>query len=1062
MLMPQLNEYALLPEDKTIPFKSGWWLHILRKVGEGYTSVVYEGQLKESPDLPTGTQVAIKAFKPYIERRKIEEEDSTLHSLMELEKSKAEETDIHIKVAPLYYGRGDYTDPNRPGDRSQFLVMEFIRGEEIPKLVAQHGCMREADALTAAAQFFYLIEVLHDDLKKTLMDMKFENLWWQELEDGQNGRLRVMDLGTLADLKETANYYGNPRLDIVRAGIILFKMLTGYGLAFTLDGLREPVDPLLKIYPMSWGAARIVRNCLHWKDEERYKKPEKVFADLYRMSYNWLKNDETLLNDAIILLAEAEREYSINGGTQGDPSSMNFSYKEPAEWAREMLGILQVRCQGNTNFQMENAIQRCDRMLSIDDYLAMGRRLLEGGSIPKALEHFRQGKFRFGDRPQEARRWLYAAMAAEETASKDEKLFGRYVGSIQDAVEKLNRHNFTGARTLLEMLPADLRNAAGVQALMNDSSMYEQFFLGQTRENEGQYREARAAYQNAWANLEKLPDANDVKGQELGHLPHLAAQVAEREKTIQNVREAVLRAETALDNARYNEALVEYETALESAPHSAEWLASLDSAYTRLIGRPPLPSNTAVVERMVALQHLTKLALRRPDCGEDWWLRLNWLDQWTKASTFLAVGNHSAFFDIIGQMLAASTETRKQHAWMVGELLKQCVEPVCTSGEPVLVDRLAALVQSDAIGLNGLSVTDIHNRAKPAIQARWNKINETARNLAISAASEAAALLPERIDSLLGWLNVNAEREAWSMYEKTLLQALEKIKWAEQLLALNGYENARQDVRAFIIESKMRMEKEQARCITFRASYSGGNNGNAEVLLSTLTKYRENMHYFLSQLDISIKNGLSGIAIIDLQQQIAKMCGVVLVLGSMLLQQHPDEEGLRQDVAKAREILWWWPNEWRELVVTADNAAGKDYINATEVVRNLYKQGKVAEAFQQLDLLKTAFWQTPEWQALEKDLKRAKDFRDWQNRFSNQNPELDYITMYRQTHEFRSYNLPECYWQGQPKQYLESALQKAKRRMEEAVSNNTPDRIVAAAREWITLQKTLELLQAKK
>lgn len=645
--MPALDEHNLLPVGKIIPFGERW-LQIVKRIGEGYTSVVYEGKiLLHAEDAPEqGEKVAVKAFKPYMDRDAFRQEDRTLWDLTRLEPEAAKDFEldegepphlgIELHVSPHYHGSKTYAASDNPEDQVPFIVMEYITGKEIPDLIDRNGKLIEKDAVSVMRDFFFILDILHTRLKKTLMDMKLENLWWQET-DGR-GRVRVMDLGTLSDLKPTARYFGNSRLDLMRAGIIFFRMLTGYGLAYSVEGLKEAVEPLLKQYPMSWGTRRIVRRLLHWKEDQRYTEAAEVFGELNNVVSYWGMSDEDLLNQALqkIDQAIAYRQEAQQSGEEEDAEEAPFAYQ-----ARSMLGVIESR-NDILDEAVQRAIRQADELLSIEDYLKTGRKFLEGGSYPKAVEHFKNGMY-YSDEPAVLRRWYYVASAAVELRTD---VYAPVSPSINRAVERLNRGELAEAQQELKFLPENVRNSNWIQALEADCELYASFQAAQKTEKSGQYQAAATAYEKAQTQLVRLPNPEDVTVQELGDLmvrmvdmQHLEATRGEAERLLPQAAEKV-----SLHD--YPGALAIFDEVREKDPRNpslqAQLAAAADSAANEM--------------RFVDADRLINFAMQRPGYDDAMVVRKAQVQGLAKAAWHQSLGETELFCRQASELLRAYPE----------------------------------------------------------------------------------------------------------------------------------------------------------------------------------------------------------------------------------------------------------------------------------------------------------------------------------------------------------------------------------------------------------------------
>lgn len=643
--MPILDEHNLLPVGKIIPFGERW-LQIVKRVGEGYTSVVYEGKIflhaDDAPEL--GEKVAVKAFKPYMDRDAFRQEDRTLWDLTRLEPIAAKDFEldedepprlgIEWHVSPHYYGSATYASSENPEDQVPFIVMEYITGKEIPDLISRYGKMPEKDAILVMRDFFFILDILHTRLKKTLMDMKFENLWWQET--ASRGRVRVMDLGTLSDLKPTARYFGNSRLDLMRAGIIFFRMLTGYGLAYSVEGLKEVVEPLLKQYPMSWGTRRMVRRLLHWKEEQRYTEAAEVFGELKNMSAYWTMNDEELLNQALQKIDQAKEYHQEiqQSGEEEEAEEPPFAYQ-----ARSMLGVIESR-NDILDEAVQRAIRQAEEELSIEDFLRTGRKFLDGGSYPKAVEHFKKGMY-YSDESAALRRWYYVASAAVDLRSD---LFTLVSPTINRAVERMNRGEFAEALLEFRYLPENVSASPWIQALAADCELYQAYQAAQKAEKSGRYQDAAQAYEKAQTQLARLPNPEDVVVQELGDLTvrmvdmqHLEATLGEAERLLPGALEKV-------NQHDYPGALALFEEIREKDPRNPSLQAQLATAV----------ESAAKEMRFVDAERLIHFALQRPGYDDAMVARKALVQRLAKAAWHQSLGEIELFCQQASEMLRAN------------------------------------------------------------------------------------------------------------------------------------------------------------------------------------------------------------------------------------------------------------------------------------------------------------------------------------------------------------------------------------------------------------------------
>lgn len=169
--------------------------------------------------------------------------------------------------------------------------------------------------MTAAWHFFHILQILHSRLKKTFVDLKFENLWWVENERADNAQLKVTDFGTLAEIKTEEEDRGVTH-DLLLGAIIAFYLLTGYAIRYSIRGLKESFKPFMNRYQdeVSWGTQQVLRKALHRNPRRRYQSAKKVVAELRMLSDFWKRTDDDLYQLVYRNLNEAYEQDDLASG----------------------------------------------------------------------------------------------------------------------------------------------------------------------------------------------------------------------------------------------------------------------------------------------------------------------------------------------------------------------------------------------------------------------------------------------------------------------------------------------------------------------------------------------------------------------------------------------------------------------------------------------------------------------------------------------------------------------------------------------------------------------------
>lgn len=507
--MAATKDKTLLPVGRELDH-DGQPLKINHRLGGGLTAEVYDGSLR-SLEEKESIHVAVKSMKTLefpMARQLFLQESETLAFLMHLEEEADREQGINLKVAPRYYGRGEF-------EKIPFLVMEFIEGKKIIDLLreSQNEKFPEPQALVIAWHLFRTLDILHGRLRKTYIDLKFENLWWVESATEWGGQLKITDFGTIEDIQATDTQGRAVRRDLLLASTYLCKMLTGFMPDYSLGVLRKAVEPEIKNKPMSWGAARLLRRLLHFNPQQRPSSAEQVSVDLRTLVDFWFKPVEKVLDVSRKALERAEHAYE-EAEKRGQP--LNDEGIAYAVRARSAFDIVRFR---SPDQDLANEIERVDALLKISDYLERGKALLLGRSYSLARQVLEEG-IDWSDEPPVLRRWSYLAQVGEDVLAT---VFEPVQEKAFEAVEALNQRRWEEAASRLDSLKKSLPSK-GIDYLLTECAVFAEIDHAEKASVSGQYEQAAAHYRQAASELSKLPSryADFIRRQEIGDLENLA------------------------------------------------------------------------------------------------------------------------------------------------------------------------------------------------------------------------------------------------------------------------------------------------------------------------------------------------------------------------------------------------------------------------------------------------------------------------------------------------------------------------------------------------------------
>lgn len=540
---------------------------------KGLTSRVYEGWLA-SEDQSGEVHVAIKAMKLLdfpMARQSFEQEGFTLASMKHYEEKANEEQGLNLKIAPAYFGSGTYEDD------VPYLVMEYIVGKEIPDLLHEKGGkLPEAQALTVAWHLLRTLDLLHSHLKKTYVDLKYENMWWVRSEGEIGGQLKLLDFGTLEDIKPGEQAPRGVRRDLLQSGVYLCDMLTGQLPDYSMVGyLRDPrgTDKIIRQHKeeMSWGAHQLLARLLHRNPQARPTSAKELAKELRQLVGFWTSPLEDVLRQAQRLLMQAE-------GEEDTKTARNF-----AEDARAALDIARLRSSNDES--VPGDIERAEKVLAISDYLERGKKLLQTRSPDLARKVFEEG-MHWSENPGVLRRWAYLARVGEKVSPT---VFDEHCTAAMQMLDWMNSGDWKHALERLEQLRPDLQSE-GLDLLYADANLFMKIAEAESFLNTKNHPQAAFAYREAQGWMDKLPDAEFVKQEEEGDLYERAVDAEWFHETEGKAETIIAEAEALLrqEDPDYELILQKAKNAVRIDPQKKDWFVVRQLAEYLLVGEQTL------------------------------------------------------------------------------------------------------------------------------------------------------------------------------------------------------------------------------------------------------------------------------------------------------------------------------------------------------------------------------------------------------------------------------------------------------------------------------------------
>lgn len=177
-------------------------------------------------------------------------------------------------------------DQQRTGDR-RFLVMDLAPGRPLDDLLrGEPGYLPELDALTIGEQLCRVFRCLHDELQRTYLDFRPENVFW----DGDARQIMVIDWNVLSQRGQV-----DVATDLDALGRLLCWMLTG--MVPPQSGLHEAV----RWNELSLGTRLILQQALHHQADRRFASAAELHQALADQVAAWNQPANQLIQDAVRL-----------------------------------------------------------------------------------------------------------------------------------------------------------------------------------------------------------------------------------------------------------------------------------------------------------------------------------------------------------------------------------------------------------------------------------------------------------------------------------------------------------------------------------------------------------------------------------------------------------------------------------------------------------------------------------------------------------------------------------------------------------------------------------------
>lgn len=445
---------SAISEQKVLKGNSERTYKLLDLLGDGLTAQVFRAQADNPDEL-----VAVKVLRPGLEESIVERFESEHRNVVAVWNA--------LSVAAIDQGGAagpnDLKDspatPPRPYEfcaavdqQPAFVAMELMSGRKVEWLLAEQGAFAELLGLRLGLQLFGLLHILHDRMRRSYDDFKFENLWWE----AEAQRLRVTDWNVMGDEKDLGV---RVPWDLERGARVLLRVLTGAPLRPELRLDQQP-----RWSQLSAGVQALLKRMLEMDRNRRPKTAEEICKELSLLIGYWLIESGRGLRNI---------EAALDGIAYGQDAAMldeeTLRRIEPTvRQTLAALSILHLRQQQETAAMSQAwpvaLVQQLDTLQArAEQYAPSPERmvntaltLLNGHSFPAAAAKLRDAVQLFPDHLP-AHRWLELAeaMAAGKALAVGENHRWR------EAIGHCGAGDFQEAHGVLAKLP--IQFAAGLR-----------------------------------------------------------------------------------------------------------------------------------------------------------------------------------------------------------------------------------------------------------------------------------------------------------------------------------------------------------------------------------------------------------------------------------------------------------------------------------------------------------------------------------------------------------------------------------------------------------------------
>ena len=806
----------------------------------------------------------------------------------------------------------------------------------------------------------------------------------------------------MAEIKPEDTDKRGVKHDLLLGAIILFNLLTGYAIRYSIRGLKERFEPLLKRYrsSISWGTQGVLRKSLHRNPIRRYQHAKDVVTELRMLTDYWSKSDQDLYKLVQRLLGEAYKQEDL----------YSAKAKEYASRAKVSLEIIKTRDQNFNQQKIDKSQEQIDGVLSKMDFLAIGMDLFYGSSWQEAYKKFEEGKD-WSSETAIYRRWSYLMMAMMGNKVPRDKMDDMR-DRAKEAIQVMESGNWEVAKSRWNIL-SELLNPQGIEALISDCELFSNWEQAEKAERNDQFRIAAQNYRNAMDAMKKLPDRDFVEQIEVGDLSRKAEEMELMQRTRGKARESIANWQQLPQEKKLAEMVRVFTDVIETDPELPELAKEMQKALSEALGQGLLSDALQMIDH----------ALRIPAVFKE-------IGEFADVAGYFHEAERDKYQDVFFTNIKILCTQHGDQSYViefVKRMLDDAIQYAMARNNLTLMDQLQKILIE--VGETERA-EEIRMQANLIQDDQYSTFQTTVdRELTWSThvISLVDMILTETITKQIPLLEIN---QMYSQRAESLQKAKRKLDDAARIGKQIGY-------RVSEIEELQKRLKKQIESLetTQINGYGHHQQRGKDIKDDLLNRWDSYQHLaqWRSSADVDV---VSGNIQESLSQETYSKFKDIYILAHQYLSNidHADEQVaniLREITAQVEKCGL---AVWKKIASTAEQHINEIQREFEEVER-LFEKGDLTTAQTGFDRIANLYPYAERLYSLKDRIISSKEFENWYRVHGStlEGAELD-IDILKNIHKFAKKDIPKVYWdRSRINDYLTNVNKHLKRQFERAL-----------------------------